>query len=385
MKKQHLTHLTLVFTLLLTLSSFAFAQDDSSNATPFIGVRFSTTDDGLMVDAVVEESPAEEAGLAMDDLITEIDGEAVTAENIREVLGSYTVGDEITLTVVRDDETLDVSLTLVEYPERLRANRAMPRGLELDVPFAEGLLSLSMEDGAIVIEEVDEESPLAEAGFEAGDRIIAINGVELDDLRNNLELLLQSDMATVTVERGDETIDLEIEGNVLPMFIMPRQGSEFGEFFGFDLDQPDDRFEFAPRGGNRNQARLGVQFITLNEDNASDYETDLTDGAFVIQVIENSPAEEAGLQSGDVVVAVDGDLVDLERTLPDRLFAYEPGDIITLDVVRDGETIQVEVTLGGQMDRASFQFDGFPNFFTVPTRDFFNAPFFTEPATQPSL
>ncbi|HLU08251.1 MAG TPA: PDZ domain-containing protein, partial [Oceanobacillus sp.] len=64
------------------------------------------------------------------------------------------------------------------------------------------------------------------------------------------------------------------------------------------------------------------------------------------EVLPNSPAENAGLQEHDIITAVNGDVVDAERTLRDRLFAYEPDDTITLDVLRDGETIQIEVTLG---------------------------------------
>jgi S1-C subfamily serine protease len=66
----------------------------------------------------------------------------------------------------------------------------------------------------------------------------------------------------------------------------------------------------------------------------------------ITEVVEGSPAAEAGLQVGDIVTAVDGDRVDFEHTLRDRLFAYEPGDTVTLDVLRDGETLQIQVTLG---------------------------------------
>jgi hypothetical protein len=48
----------------------------------------------------------------------------------------------------------------------------------------------------------------------------------------------------------------------------------------------------------------------------------------------------------DIVTAVDGDKVDAERTLRDRLLAYEPGDEVTLDVLRGSETMQIDVTLG---------------------------------------
>jgi len=52
------------------------------------------------------------------------------------------------------------------------------------------------------------------------------------------------------------------------------------------------------------------------------------------------------LQAGDIIVAVDGDAVDARRTLPERLYAYDEGDVVTLTVRRGDEELAIEVTLG---------------------------------------
>jgi S1-C subfamily serine protease len=79
---------------------------------------------------------------------------------------------------------------------------------------------------------------------------------------------------------------------------------------------------------------------------------DVTDGALVTEVVAGSPAESSGLLVGDIITAVSGDVVDFERTLSDRLYAYEAGDTVTLDILRDGETIQIDVTLGQPEQRS---------------------------------
>src|SRR5690606_32840166 len=83
--------------------------------------------------------------------------------------------------------------------------------------------------------------------------------------------------------------------------------------------------------------RLGVTIVNLNAETAAENEVDVTEGALIMDVEDESPAADAGLQTGDIITAVDGDLVDEERTLRDRLFAYEPDDTVTLTVLRDGE------------------------------------------------
>ncbi|HET7082235.1 MAG TPA: trypsin-like peptidase domain-containing protein [Candidatus Limnocylindria bacterium] len=63
-------------------------------------------------------------------------------------------------------------------------------------------------------------------------------------------------------------------------------------------------------------------------------------------VFAGSPADEAGLVEGDIVVAVDGDVVDQDHDLSTRILPHVPGDTVTLSVVRDGRTLEIAVTLG---------------------------------------
>ncbi len=49
---------------------------------------------------------------------------------------------------------------------------------------------------------------------------------------------------------------------------------------------------------------------------------------------------------GDIVTAIDGRRIDASQGLDDVLSLYGPGDMLTLSVLRDGQTIEVEVTLG---------------------------------------
>jgi len=63
-------------------------------------------------------------------------------------------------------------------------------------------------------------------------------------------------------------------------------------------------------------------------------------------VIPDSPADEAGLREGDIITAIDGVRIDTTQGLDELLTQYGPGDELTLDVLRDGETLELEIELG---------------------------------------
>jgi len=69
-------------------------------------------------------------------------------------------------------------------------------------------------------------------------------------------------------------------------------------------------------------------------------------GAAVGQVRPAGPAAEGGVRAHDVVIAIDNTEVDDSETLTSALAAHQPGDTITLVVIRDGEELELEVELG---------------------------------------
>jgi putative serine protease PepD len=73
------------------------------------------------------------------------------------------------------------------------------------------------------------------------------------------------------------------------------------------------------------------------------------DGAEIKDVTSASPAEQAGLEVGDVVTAINGDRIADGVALIVTIRSYEPGDVITMTVDHNGDTRQVKVTLGQQV------------------------------------
>jgi S1-C subfamily serine protease len=97
--------------------------------------------------------------------------------------------------------------------------------------------------------------------------------------------------------------------------------------------------------GRVEHAYLGIRPADLTPQVAAQFGLDLESGVIVTVVTADSPAGEAGVEEGDVIVAADGEELRIVEDLLSRLREYDPGDDLELDVVRDGERRQLDVTL----------------------------------------
>ena len=98
-------------------------------------------------------------------------------------------------------------------------------------------------------------------------------------------------------------------------------------------------------------SRLQVELPDLRFSPEETSARDVTSGAFVVEVLPDSPAEQGGLQVGDVIVAVDGQQLDSGDELADLIAEYEPGDRVTLEVERSGDgSREVRVQLAENPD-----------------------------------
>jgi S1-C subfamily serine protease len=338
-----------ILLLVLALSALGVAaQDDTSQDHPFLGILFGPDEAGALITQVMPDSPAADADIQQGDIITAVGDESVTVDNLRDVVQSHVPGDVLDLTILRDGESMDVNVTLGTMPDRLQGRGpGMPEDFEGDFIFFNGA------DNTWVVRGLSENNPLYEAGLRQGDTITEFNGEAYDPTALQEFIAgLDTDTVTVTVDRDDETMEIEVPAEALNSFV------PFGFRFGGDGSFPFEMmpFNFTPLAGGY----LGVAFTPLDEQVAEEHNLDMTEGALITEVLADSPAADAGLQADDVVTAVNNEPVDEEHTLRDRLIAYEPGDTVTLSIVRAGETMDIEATLVEPEMNAEFGQRGFP-------------------------
>lgn len=95
---------------------------------PYIGILGSSVDnqtaqrynlpEGIYVESVEENSPAQKAGIVQSDIITKINGQKVKSVNeLNQIKNTCNIGDTVTLTVYRNNATQDIQVTLAETPE----------------------------------------------------------------------------------------------------------------------------------------------------------------------------------------------------------------------------------------------------------------------------
>lgn len=98
--------------------------------------------------------------------------------------------------------------------------------------------------------------------------------------------------------------------------------------------------------GEVSRGYLGVVLEDDSEAIFDRYAFDRNQGAILSEVIEDSPAEEAGLMEGDCIVSINGHRVKSAGILMNQLAIVPPYEEVELKVIREGETFFVSVTLG---------------------------------------
>jgi 2-alkenal reductase len=99
---------------------------------------------------------------------------------------------------------------------------------------------------------------------------------------------------------------------------------------------------------------MGILYLAVDPQLARDRDLPVDFGALISRsddgrqpgIVRGGPADQAGLQEGDVITAIDGVRIDARNPLDEVLATHEPGDTVTLEVVREGRTMTISLTLG---------------------------------------
>jgi S1-C subfamily serine protease len=210
-------------------------------------------------------------------------------------------------------------------------------------------------------------------GLKLGQTTIAI-GNALGEFRNTVSVGIVSGLArTLTASdgfgRGSETLDnviqtsaainpgnsggplLDLSGRVIGINTAMVSGAQ-NIGFAIPINVAKKSIESVSSTGEINIAYLGVRYVSLDSETAKNYKVSRESGALIkgddnnFAVEPGSPADKVGLKEDDIIIKVDNQAVDKSNPLASIIAQKNPGDTITLAVIRDGKEITVSVTLG---------------------------------------
>ena len=166
--------------------------------------------------------------------------------------------------------------------------------------------------------------------------------------RNNFEDFIQHDAAINPGNSGGALFNLdgELVGINTAIATDGYSRANAGVGFAIPINMVKRVMEDLISDGKVTRGWLGVQIQDVDEGMAKALQLNGWNGAIISQVIKNSPAEDAGVEKQDVIIAVNGVKVDDSSNLKNLISSGRPHDKTKLTLIRNGHEKKLTVTLG---------------------------------------
>jgi serine protease Do len=168
----------------------------------------------------------------------------------------------------------------------------------------------------------------------------------LDPRDVNYQDFIQTDAAINPGNSGGALINLAGELIGVNTAIFSRSGGYQGIGFAIPSNLARHVMESLISSGEVKRGWLGVGIQNLNPELSEQFGLSGPGGVLIAEVFENTPADKAGVEAGDVIVAVAGERIEDTIGLRNTIAEYPPGSEVEVEVVRDGDKKAFEVTLG---------------------------------------
>lgn len=167
----------------------------------------------------------------------------------------------------------------------------------------------------------------------------------------NLENLFQTDTAINPGNSGGPLVNLD--GQVIGINTAVAGGDAQNIGFSIPINDVTGLIDSVKQTGKLQRPYLGVVYIALTNDVAEQYGLSVKRGAYIPPpaviggdpLIDDGPADKAGLKAGDIITRIDGKAIDETNSLSSLVNKHKVGDKVTLTVVRDGKEQKIDVTL----------------------------------------
>jgi serine protease Do len=193
-------------------------------------------------------------------------------------------------------------------------------------------------------------SPLGDFKNSVTVGVVSATGRSIDTGQGyQVEGLVQTDAAINQGNSGGPLVNLA--GQVIGVNTLIVRGNGNGGFaeglgFAIPIDTAQAVASQIIAQGYFSHPFMGIAYQPITPAIARAYNLPEQWGVYVSRVATGSPASEAGLQRGDIITSVGGTTLDETHSYLNTLYSYQPGDKVTLRIVRGDGTIELQVTLG---------------------------------------
>jgi serine protease Do len=187
------------------------SEQETEELTKRLGIREGY---GVLIAQVMKDTPAEAAGMREGDVVVAIDGRPIVETRaLQRLVGSAPAGRQVALVVLREGERRELRVRVGQMPPDVVADRlTFEFGFFVRDATEERAAPLP-DQRAPVVAGVAERSSAARAGLRAGDRILAVNDVEVETVeafRRKTQDLLLKDSIRLRVGREGESLTLTL-------------------------------------------------------------------------------------------------------------------------------------------------------------------------------
>lgn len=175
--------------------------------------------------------------------------------------------------------------------------------------------------------------------------VSALNRPNPESDRRKPGAYIQTDAAINPGNSGGALVNARGELIGINTFLISSSGSFSGMGFAIPTQIVKPTVDTLIRDGKVTHGYMGTGITDVTPENSKFFQLTDSNGAIVNQVESNSPAAKAGLKVGDVITAIDGQSVTGASELQVEVGQKRPGTTVKLQVLRDGKSMNVPVTL----------------------------------------
>jgi Do/DeqQ family serine protease len=175
------------------------------------------------------------------------------------------------------------------------------------------------------------------------------------------ENFIQTDASINPGNSGGALVNLRGELVGINTAIIAPGGGNVGIGFAIPINMAKASMGQILDNGEVKRGQLGIGIQDLNHDLRESFKlANGQMGVLVTNVVEDSPAEKAGLKTGDVILEVDGKVTQSSGQLRSRIAVVAIGDKVTVKILRDGQSKRLKITVGDPKRISNLQGDLHP-------------------------